>query len=63
MLKIRVMGDVAQLEQMKVELGQPWQRVYPNRGGNPDGRLYPELGCLETVRFLKAMKGAVKAKA
>jgi hypothetical protein len=59
MLKIRVMGPMAQLEGLKGEIGQDWHRLYKNRGSDPDGRLYLELDTMETIRFLRAMKGSV----
>jgi len=56
MLKIRIMGPMEHLELIKKETKQPWQRSYPNRGGDPNGRLYLELDSLGVVRFLKALK-------
>lgn len=58
MLKIRVMGPMAQLEAIKQELGQQYHQVYKNRGGDPNGRLYLEFDSLESVRFMRAVKTA-----
>lgn len=58
-MKIRIMGDMAQLNELKKDLGQPWQRTYANRGGDPHGRLYLELDSMQSIRFLRALHGAV----
>jgi hypothetical protein len=57
MLKIRITGPMEQLELIKRDTGQPWQRSYPNRGGDPCGRIYLELSDnLAVVKFLRALK-------
>lgn len=56
MLKIRIMGPMEQLELIKRDTCQEWQRSYPNRGGDPNGRLYLELDSSGVIRFLKALK-------
>lgn len=44
------------LELIKKETKQPWQRSYPNRGGDPNGRLYLELDSTGVIRFMRALK-------
>lgn len=59
MLKIRVMGSMTQLESIKKQLGQQWHKLYSNRGGDPNGRLYLEFDSLESVRFMRAVVDAM----